>query len=321
MRQSLIVVILLAGCGGATQPAATDVHAEPRQATRHEAPGQPPVKQADWDLQSSGEGAALVMSGAEGRTELRLFCPAGTGSWLVNAPGFNPIGSEERFSMGHGANVATLVADPGGDPARGGVTGQGPIPEDLRGLLSAPVSASYGAQISGPHAAPSPELLAAFVDACLDGAPPTGGSIPGTPGEQPPGTVQSAEQPSTTVSVGACRTQDERLIPANTLRAVGTEPFWGARVEGRCVTYSHPEDQAGTRVWTRFSGTESDGIWTGALRGMPFVMRTRTQRCSDGMSDTRYPLTVTLAVGGEQRLGCAEAGSAHQVPRAAPRKP
>ena len=95
-------------------------------------------------------------------------------------------------------------------------------------------------------------------------------------------------------------------MPANRLRAVGTEPFWGARIDGRCVTYSHPEDQSGTRVWTRFSGTSSNGAWTGALGGKPFVLRTRRQAdCSDGMSDNRYPIAVTLTVGGEQRSGCA----------------
>jgi uncharacterized membrane protein len=96
-------------------------------------------------------------------------------------------------------------------------------------------------------------------------------------------------------------------VPANRLRAIGTEPFWGARIEGRCVTYSHPDDQQGTRVWTRFSGTAASGTWTGALRGSPFVLRTRPQAgCSDGMSDNRYPIAVTLTVGGEQRSGCAQ---------------
>ena len=313
MRQSLLVVLLLAGCGGAPDPAGNDPQQDAgattsdtaRDARRDETPVQPRVDQAGWDLQSSGEGAALVLASAAGGTKLRLFCPTGTGRWLVNAPGFKPIGSEERFSFGHASSVTTLVADTAGDAARGGVTGQGPVPDDLPRLLSAPLQASYGAQVSGPHAAPSPELAAAFVQACRDGASPKGGSIPTAAGTRPPAGGQSAVQPPARASVGACRLQDEAVIPENALRAVGTEPFWGARVEGRCVTYSHPEDQEGTRVWTRFSGTASAGTWTGALRGMPFVMRTRSQPCSDGMSDTRYPIKVTLAVGGEQRSGCA----------------
>ena len=299
MRLSLIVVILLAGCGGAAEPAVTQVRedavATPPGAApdpAHAEAAEHPVAQAEWNLQSSAEGAALVLTGAAGRTKLRLFCPAGSSRWLVNAPGFTPIGSEERFSFGHASRVATLVADTAGDAERGGVTGQGPVPEDLRTLLSVPVSASYGAQVSGPHAAPSSDLLDAFANACRDAASPTSGST-------------SAGPPSTQAPVNACRMQDGRAIPANALRAVGTEPFWGVRVDGRCVTYSHPDDQTGTRVWTQFSGTASAGNWTGALRGKPFVMRTRAQGCSDGMSDMHYPITVTLAVGGEQRSGCA----------------
>ena len=91
------------------------------------------------------------------------------------------------------------------------------------------------------------------------------------------------------------------------LRAVGTEPFWGARIEGRCVTYSHPDDQAGTRVWTRYSRAADGDSWSGALNGRPFVLRARAQpNCSDGMSDRRYPYAVDLLVGGEKRQGCAE---------------
>ena len=105
---------------------------------------------------------------------------------------------------------------------------------------------------------------------------------------------------------GPCLVQDGEPLKTKPLRAVGTEPFWGARIEGRCVTYSTPEDQAGTRVWTTFRGTAEQGSWTGALNGKRFELRTRPQPdCSDGMSDTVYPIAVTLLVGGEQRRGCA----------------
>jgi uncharacterized membrane protein len=106
-------------------------------------------------------------------------------------------------------------------------------------------------------------------------------------------------------------TQDGQRLAVAPLRAVGTEPFWGARIEGRCVTYSHPDDQQGTRVWTRYAarGTDGAATWTGALGGKPFVLTTRPQPgCSDGMSDRRYPLAVELTVAGEQRRGCAEKG-------------
>lgn len=101
--------------------------------------------------------------------------------------------------------------------------------------------------------------------------------------------------------------QDGKQIEAMKLHAIGTEPFWGADVNGRCVTYSTPEDQQGSRVWTQFSGSADNGSWTGFLDNQKFVMRTRPQPgCSDGMSDKRYPVAVTLTVGGEERRGCAE---------------
>jgi uncharacterized membrane protein len=239
-----------------------------------------------WDLASSGEGVALALLSGEGNTAIRLFCAAGKKEILVNVPSFRPIGSEERLSFGSGGEVVALVADPRGDPQRGGVSGSGAVTSDLAALVAGPVSASYGAQSSGPHPAPPADLTRAFVRACAEKEDIA----------QPP------PQP-----IGACLTQDSKPVPANRIRAIGTEPFWGARIEGRCVTYSHPEDQKGTRVWTRFSGSTTNGSWMGALGGSPFVLRTRPQPgCSDGMSDNRYPIAVTLTVGGEQRTGCAE---------------
>lgn len=109
-------------------------------------------------------------------------------------------------------------------------------------------------------------------------------------------------------SVSPCLMQGQDRLDVKPLRAVGTEPFWGARIEGRCVTYSHPDDQQGTRVWTRYSpGQGGSGTWIGQLGGKPFELRTRSEPgCSDGMSDERYPMAVDLLVGGEYRVGCAE---------------
>lgn len=105
-----------------------------------------------------------------------------------------------------------------------------------------------------------------------------------------------------------CLMQGEDRLQLAPIRAVGTEPFWGARVEGRCVTYSTPENQQGVRVWARYS--ERGGgraSWLGLLYGKPFEMHVRPEAgCSDGMSDERYPLAVELTVDGEQRRGCGK---------------
>lgn len=242
-----------------------------------------------WDLQSSSEGVALVLAGPD-RPAIRLFCPAGGKRLVVNVPGFRPIGSEERLSFGSGGEAAALVADSRGDRQRGGVTGTGAVPEALAALVGGPVSASYGAQRSGPHSAPPRALTGAFVAACREGSAP--------PAEPAAGPAASASP---------CMVQDGKAIKVAAFRALGTEPFWNARIEGRCVTYSHPEDQKGTRIWTRFAPGRGGGTWSGSLGGRRFELKIRPgPGCSDGMSDRRYPLAAELAVGGEQHQGCAE---------------
>jgi uncharacterized membrane protein len=268
----------------------------PRQApeanlTASEQPGSSAApRSAGWDLQSSGEGVALVYNSGAGTAAIRLLCPAGENRFLVNVPAFRPIGSEERLSFGSGGTVVALVADPRGDVVRGGVSGTGPVPDDLKGLVGGPINASYGAQRSGPHPTPPIDISRPFVTACFDHVAAA---------------LQAASRPN--ASTSPCLVQDGELLRMTPLRAIGTEPFWGARIEGRCVTYSHPEDQQGTRVWTRFNSGPQGGIWIGALGGKPFELRTRPQPgCSDGMSDNRYPIAVTLLVNGERRTGCAE---------------
>lgn len=123
---------------------------------------------------------------------------------------------------------------------------------------------------------------------------------------EPPKT-KASKKVAERLPASACLVQDGREIPENAIHAVGTEPFWAADVQGRCVTYSTPENQRGTRVWTRFSGSVEKGSWSGAFEKREFLMRTMPMDgCSDGMSDKRYPIAVTLKVGGEERRGCAE---------------
>jgi uncharacterized membrane protein len=292
MRMSGLIAataLVLPACGSGDNSSA------PAPAAESETPAAPAKAAEDsaaarWDLQSSGEGVALALLPASGRATIRLFCPAGEARLLVNVPAFRPVGSEERLSFGGGGEVVALVADTAGDRQRGGVSGTGAVPDNLDALVRGPLSASYGAQASGPHPAPPPQLARAFVAACSEGPgavrPPAGGP---------------------TASAGPCQMQDGERLRVAPLRALGTEPFWGARIEGRCVTYSHPEDQDGTRVWTRYTPRPGGGIWAGALGGRCFELRTRAQTgCSDGMSDNRYPIAVELLVNGEHRQGCAE---------------
>jgi uncharacterized membrane protein len=126
-------------------------------------------------------------------------------------------------------------------------------------------------------------------------------------GTLPPGNQAEAKaDQAAPANVSACLVQDGEQLRITPVRAIGTEPFWNAQVEGRCVTYSTPEDQKGTRIWTRFNPGPDGGVWVGSFEGRPFKLITRLrQGCSDGMSDRSYPLDATLTVRGEERRGCA----------------
>lgn len=280
MRLLMVAGLLVAGCSQSPGPPVDN----------GQSPAESSAAANGWRLERNGRDSSLVLSGSDGAARIRIICRAVERQVLVNVPDFQPIGSEERLSFGHGGEVVALVADVRGDGVHGGVTGSSPVPDTLLQLLSGPVSASYGAQASGPHPATPAALAGEFVRVCS--------SESGRP----------AASASTASGASAClKSRDGEPVPANAIRAIGTEPFWAATVEGRCVTYSTPENQSGTRVWTSFSGTASNGTWTGSLDGQPFVMKTVPQTgCSDGMSDERYPMAVSLSVGGEQRNGCAK---------------
>ena len=284
--------LLLVACGsGAPSPDASNksavVNAD-KAIDPAPSPGKTSVVETSsrWTVQSNSDGATLALAESGGKAVVRLLCPVGARTLVVNIPGFRPIGSEERLSFGSGSQVEALVADTKGDRTRGGVTATGALPADLERLIAGPISARYGAQSSGPHDAPSKDLVREFVAAC---------SAPA-----------AAQEPGTNTAAAACGMQGDQRLDVRPLRAIGTEPFWNAQIDGRCVTYSHPEDQKGIRVWTRYSKDAKGETWTGALGGKPFELRARSQPgCSDGMSDKTYPIAVELRTGGEARKGCA----------------
>ena len=287
----IIPVMLLGACDrqesarrGSSSPAAD------AQPSGSSTPDTSKRTDAHWVLQPGAGFTVLVLQTQTGSPILSLTCSSGKNRLEVNVPGFTPIGSEERMSFGSGGEVEALVADFLGDRRLGGVSAAGAVPANLAALMGGPVSASFGSQTSGPHPAAPPAIVTAFVAACCS---------------QASAAAPHAGLPDRPVS--PCLVQDGRELSGQPLRAIGTEPFWAARIEGRCVTYSHPEDQKGTRVWTRFTPTTEGGVWTGALDGRQFELRTRAAPgCSDGMSDKSYPVAVELLVHGERRKGCVE---------------
>lgn len=90
-----------------------------------------------------------------------------------------------------------------------------------------------------------------------------------------------------------------------TIRFLGTEPFWNGEVTNGRLRYATPEDAAGRTIAVgRFQG--NNGLaFSGTLGGRAFDLAITPGACSDGMSDRRFPYTATLKLGDEQRSGCA----------------
>ncbi|WP_234027424.1 COG3650 family protein [Aurantiacibacter arachoides] len=89
------------------------------------------------------------------------------------------------------------------------------------------------------------------------------------------------------------------------IKLVGTEPFWGGRVQGTTFTYSTLENSDGEAIAvTRFAGR--GGVsFSGTRGGAAVDLAITPGTCSDGMSDRTYPFVATLQIGSEQRQGCA----------------
>lgn len=96
-------------------------------------------------------------------------------------------------------------------------------------------------------------------------------------------------------------------------RAAGTEPFWSVTIDSRTIRYQPMEGRAVTVAKPRPRTT---------FNGERYVTRNLTVdithvRCSDGMSDRRYPDTVTVTVGRRTLKGCG--GAAERPGQVAPR--
>lgn len=93
-------------------------------------------------------------------------------------------------------------------------------------------------------------------------------------------------------------------LPAR-FTALGTEPFWAAKVAGARLTYSTPEDQTGQAIAVTRT-TQADRIdVVGALAGQRLMLTVTTGPCNDGMSDVVYPFAVLRRLGNDEQRGCA----------------
>ncbi len=95
--------------------------------------------------------------------------------------------------------------------------------------------------------------------------------------------------------------------PVLAYRVVGTEPFWGIRVDGDTLHFTTMEDQVGKHLTGQHT-LQADGIrYEGTDAGTAFELDIRRGECSDGMSDTQYAFTAAFRYGNTDYKGCAEA--------------
>jgi uncharacterized membrane protein len=95
--------------------------------------------------------------------------------------------------------------------------------------------------------------------------------------------------------------------PVLAYRVVGTEPFWGIRVDGDALHFTTMEDQVGKHLTGQHT-LQADGIrYVGTDAGTAFELDIRRGECSDGMSDTQYAFTAAFRYGNTDYKGCAEA--------------
>lgn len=120
-----------------------------------------------------------------------------------------------------------------------------------------------------------------------------------------PGTGDRAAGPLTAVKSSGPQDAFAAIAADETIRFLGTEPFWDGTVQGTELVYKSLENEAGETVTVeRFAGNNGLGF-SGTLGGRPLDMTVTPGQCSDGMSDRTFPFTVTLKIGSSLLSGCA----------------
>ena len=154
MRVVLLAATLLglAACGREEAPTAP---AEPLPV-----PSKPPL------VRSPEAPVGMAFVDASGAERLQIACRAEDPAFRITVPGFDPIASEDRLTLGAGDEAFAHAADL--EASGSGVSGGGAIEAGLIDRLARgePVRAVYGAQSVGPLQAAQPALLAAFTERC-----------------------------------------------------------------------------------------------------------------------------------------------------------
>lgn len=147
----------------------------------------------------------------------------------------------------------------------------------------------------------SPLLALALLSACSEPADPDASPS----GTAMPSTIATpVETPSPAPTASATVQTSAGDIPAR-FRAIGTEPFWSVQVRDGTLTYSTPDMPDGLTVPATKRRSDDAMIYSATIDGKPLELEVKRQTCSDGMSDTVYPLAVIRRIGPDVQRGCA----------------
>jgi uncharacterized membrane protein len=118
-------------------------------------------------------------------------------------------------------------------------------------------------------------------------------------GEAPMGASQGASSAPADAPVSAQPGPDF----SGDFQLVGTEPFWGGRIQddGLTLTRIGQPDVTAANAGVRVEG--GVGVW--GVGGL--VFRLTPEPCSDGMSERRYDYRAEVTLNGQVLKGCASA--------------
>ena len=130
-------------------------------------PDEPPVG-AGWSMVSSGEGVALRLEEG-GELIASLACMRDPAGLRVESDRFQPVMSEDRFTIGAGDEASAMAANLEAERERG-VEASGDIPADLLDRIEAggEIAFNYGAQNLGPFPAVPEADRDAFLAECRE---------------------------------------------------------------------------------------------------------------------------------------------------------
>lgn len=135
-------------------------------------------------------------------------------------------------------------------------------------------------------------------------------SAPRDPGDSQAAAPAASPMPAPSADLPTPMSESIAMQPSapQVLRVVGTEPFWGVKVEGDAMTFTTPEDQVGKKLRGERTEIPGGGLdIAGASNEQAFSLKLRPGDCSDGMSDMAFSMTAEFQLGEATYHGCAQA--------------